>query len=77
MHAITEPVSGPTGDDQTGTADAPVAITMNRQTLPVSDLIAHPGNVRENLNLTAEFTASIAAEGVRVPLLVTTAPELS
>jgi ParB family chromosome partitioning protein len=43
--------------------------------IPVTDLAAHPGNVREDLTLTAEFTASVAAEGVRVPLLVTTAPE--
>jgi ParB family chromosome partitioning protein len=43
--------------------------------IPVADLAAHPGNVREDLSLTAEFTASVAAEGVRVPLLITTAPD--
>jgi ParB family chromosome partitioning protein len=42
--------------------------------IPVTDLAAHPGNVREDLNLTGEFTASVAAEGVRVPLLITTGP---
>ena len=40
--------------------------------IPVSELTAHPGNVREDLELTPEFCASIASEGVRVPLLVTT-----
>ena len=39
--------------------------------ISVAELSAHPGNVREDLNLTAEFLASIAAEGVRIPLLVT------
>ena len=38
----------------------------------VSDLAAHPGNVREDLSLTEEFAASVASEGVRIPLLVTT-----
>lgn len=38
----------------------------------VSELTAHPGNVREELELTTEFCASVAAEGVRVPLLITT-----
>ena len=42
--------------------------------IPVGDLTAHPGNVREDLNLTEEFLASVAAEGVRIPLLITTAP---
>jgi ParB family chromosome partitioning protein len=32
----------------------------------------HPGNVRTDLELTAEFCASVAETGVRVPLLVTT-----
>ncbi len=45
-----------------------------RLMVPVADLTAHPGNVRGDLNLTAEFTASIAAEGVRIPLLITAAP---
>jgi len=75
MPEITESVTGPTGDDQAEAADASAAVTMSRQTIPVSELVAHPGNVREDLNLTAEFTASIAAEGIRVPLLVTTAPD--
>jgi ParB family chromosome partitioning protein len=43
--------------------------------IPVSELTAHPGNVRQDLELTAEFCASIASEGVRVPLLVTFADD--
>lgn len=36
----------------------------------VDQLTAHPGNVREDLELTDEFCASVAEAGVRVPLLV-------
>lgn len=43
-----------------------------RLMVPVTELTAHPGNVRKDLELTQEFCASIAAAGVRVPLLVTT-----
>ena len=42
-----------------------------RLMIPVSELAAHPGNVRDDLDLTAEFCASIAEAGVRVPLLIT------
>ena len=44
-----------------------------RVMIPVSELASHPGNVREDLELTTEFCASIAHAGVRVPLLVTPA----
>ena len=40
--------------------------------IAVSRLTAHPGNVRADLDLTAEFCASAADNGVRVPLLITT-----
>ena len=43
--------------------------------IPVSELTAHPGNVRQDLDLSPEFCASIASEGVRVPLLVTFASD--
>jgi hypothetical protein len=46
-----------------------------RRMVPVSDLAAHPGNVRTDLNLTPEFLASVASEGVRIPLLITEAPD--
>ena len=39
--------------------------------ISVAQLVAHPGNVREDLSLTAEFCASVAGSGVRIPLLVT------
>ena len=41
--------------------------------IPVGDLTAHPGNVREDLDLNEEFCASVAAEGIRIPLLITSA----
>jgi ParB family chromosome partitioning protein len=37
----------------------------------VDQLTAHPGNVREDLDLTPQFLASVAEAGVRIPLLVT------
>jgi ParB family chromosome partitioning protein len=37
----------------------------------VDQLTAHPGNVREDLDLTPQFLASVAETGVRIPLLVT------
>ncbi len=40
--------------------------------IAVDRLTAHPGNVRAELDLTAEFCASVAENGVRVPLLITT-----
>ena len=75
MHAQTELTTqaddvakdGPVPDTSTAVA--------GRMMVPVADLAAHPGNVREDLNLTTEFTASVAAEGVRIPLLITTAPD--
>ncbi len=39
--------------------------------ISVDQLAAHPGNVRTDLELSAEFCASIAEMGVRIPLLVT------
>jgi ParB family chromosome partitioning protein len=42
-----------------------------RAVMPVSQLAAHPGNVRANLDLNEEFVASIAANGVLVALRIT------
>lgn len=42
-----------------------------RPTMPVGWLTAHPGNVRADLDLSAEFVASIAENGVLVPLRIT------
>jgi ParB family chromosome partitioning protein len=43
--------------------------------IAVGLLTAHPGNVREDLDLSTEFCASVAEAGVRIPLLVTPAEE--
>jgi ParB family chromosome partitioning protein len=44
-------------------------------TIPITALIAHPGNVRMDARLTADFVASVKAEGIRVPLLITETEE--
>jgi len=41
--------------------------------VPIDSLIVHPGNVRKNLNLTADFVRSIKAEGVIEPVEITPA----
>jgi ParB family chromosome partitioning protein len=80
MHAIAQPPAGITDDSEpalaAGTAAHVPAGTRAEIQQPlmvaVSDLAAHPGNVREDLSLTEEFAASVASEGVRIPLLITT-----
>jgi len=67
--APTEGAPDP-GQSQAGSR-AQAGTEVVRMTISVSQLTAHPGNVREDLELTPEFCASIASEGVRVPLLVT------
>jgi ParB family chromosome partitioning protein len=67
-----DPTAGAPDPDQPDTGAPPPAGTdVVRMMIPVSELTAHPGNVREDLELTPEFCASIANAGVRVPLLVT------
>jgi ParB family chromosome partitioning protein len=39
--------------------------------ISVDRLVAHPANVRGDLDLTQEFLSSVAETGVRMPLLVT------
>lgn len=51
-----------------GFTDVPVTY---RPVLPIEAFTAHPRNARRDLKITAEYVASIRAEGVRVPLLVT------
>lgn len=66
------PTAGAPDPDQPETGSQPQAGTeVVRLMISVSQLTAHPGNVREDLELTPEFCASIAGAGVRVPLLVT------
>ncbi len=70
--SVTE-APGPEHPDRTSQPET--ATECVRVMIPVSQLTAHPGNVREDLELTTEFCASIAAAGVRVPLLVTVVGE--
>jgi len=84
MHAYSEPATVTAPDDQPVTAaggpdrqpadNSAAAGAGRRLMIAVSELTAHPGNVREDLNLTPELVASVAAEGVRIPLLITTSP---
>jgi ParB family chromosome partitioning protein len=84
MHDYSEPAAITASDAQPDTAigasdqrsadSQAVAVAGRRLMIAVSELTAHPGNVREDLSLTPEFVASIAAEGVRIPLLITTSP---
>jgi ParB family transcriptional regulator, chromosome partitioning protein len=78
--------SAPVTSEPDGTPEVPTVSTsteptadstrpQSRRMVPVSDLAAHPGNVRTDLNLTPEFLASIASEGVRIPLLITEAQD--
>ena len=54
------------------TSGQPAAVAIAPQpVIPVSLLTAHPGNVRRDLDLTPDFVASIAANGVLVPLRIT------
>ena len=78
MNTQTDPITSSDTDDRAETAAAspdseawPEA--QPRLMLAVRDLVAHPGNVRPDMSLGEEFCASIAAEGVRIPLLVTPA----
>jgi ParB/Sulfiredoxin domain len=64
------PAGGQGSGPQPAAAAAPARLMV-----AVCDLAAHPGNVREDLELTPEFCASIASAGVRVPLLITTTAE--
>jgi ParB-like chromosome segregation protein Spo0J len=60
-----------TTDAPTEAASAPRPASQ----VPVEQLTGHPGNVRDGLDLSTEFCASVAEAGVRVPLLITTASE--
>ncbi len=73
---VTRDTAGAPDPDQPDTGSQLQAGTdVVRMMIPVSELAAHPGNVREDLELTPEFCDSIANAGVRVPLLVTTASD--
>ena len=53
-----------------GSGPLPANLT-GRLMMPVEWLTAHPGNVRADLDLSDEFVASIAENGVLVPLRIT------
>ena len=81
MHEPTEPAvttttsTNPADTQPQGQPDPARPATPSRLMIAVSDLAAHPGNARCDMNLTEEFCASVAAEGVRIPLLVTPGPD--
>ncbi len=50
--------------------DGPPWGPMPPSRIGVDQLTAHPGNVREDLDLSPQFVASVAETGVRIPLLV-------
>jgi ParB family transcriptional regulator, chromosome partitioning protein len=60
-----------TADPAPASPDGPSASPVVLQLVAVGELAAHPGNVREDLDLSQEFVASVADSGVLVPLLVT------
>ena len=62
---MNTPAEQPAGEPVSTEPQIPAAGVPSRRMIPVADLAAHPGNVRRELSLTPEFTASIAAEGVR------------
>ena len=66
-----EPASGPVtaeGTERDGPGPGGLSLVM----IETGRLAEHPGNVRQDLELSAEFAASVAQFGVRIPLLVTT-----
>ena len=89
MSAPAELIPSSSPDDQPPTATSPGAAASAdppaghiqpaprsvapRPMIAISLLTAHPGNVRRDLDLSADFVASIEANGVLVPLRITPA----
>src|SRR6266851_299166 len=71
--AAISPDAAPTADHAAGAQAEPGSIAA-RPVIAVALLTAHPGNVRRDLALSAEFVASVEANGVLVPLRVTHDP---
>src|SRR6266516_1377373 len=76
LPVAASPDSGPAVGDACDPAGSPCVNDPgdpagSRPMIAVRKLTSHPGNVREDLHLTAQFCASIAENGVRVPLLIT------
>ena len=87
MSSLTDAIPGNPDDDAPDPASAsPAPVTDQpasdsqpepasigpRPMITVQQLTAHPGNVRRDLDLSADFVASIQANGVLVPLRITT-----
>ena len=76
-----QPASGPPASGQPagnqGASDVPLErdTVSARPMIAVALLTAHHGNVRRDLDLSAGFVASIQANGVLVPLRITTGPD--
>jgi ParB family transcriptional regulator, chromosome partitioning protein len=69
-HDVGDRDSVTTGPEFAG-PDGPPASPAALQWVAVGELAAHPGNVREDLDLSKEFVASVADSGILMPLLVT------
>jgi ParB family chromosome partitioning protein len=69
----------PAASEPGGTAPAggqpEAAPLLPRPMVAVASLTAHPGNVRRDLDLSDEFVASVAVNGVLVPLRITPAED--
>jgi ParB family chromosome partitioning protein len=61
--------SGPAGIDPA--APDAAAPQLTALTIPITALAVHPGNVRTDVSVSADFVATAKAEGIRLPLLIT------
>ena len=68
VETVTAAVLTPEGAEQ-GIVEPPQP--QEAVMIPLAALIAHPGNVRKDLDLNAAFVASIKAEGIIDPLKIT------
>jgi ParB family chromosome partitioning protein len=65
-----------TAAESTATGEARAVESMaSRPVMPVTALTGHPGNVRQDLSISRDFQASVAAGGVLIPLRVTPAAD--
>ena len=71
-HPATGPDVAPAADQPAGDEQPGPGIAA-RPMIAVSLLVAHHGNVRRDLDLSADFVASIETNGVLVPLRITPA----
>jgi ParB family chromosome partitioning protein len=67
------PAEAPAGDQTPSAVQSAPDGVAARPVIAVAVLTAHPGNVRRDMDLSAEFLASIRENGVLVPLRITPA----